>query len=286
MDNSTTGTQHENSTSAEVQFTPQPVIAKYNASGAPSLVPAEEPVTAKRTEEADHDLTCYPPLSAAIRCRHKVLQLGGGDDDLKSSMVSIFAKADIDCTNYDPTNGQLRDLVDSYALGTLLRDAEASEFLAAVATPDCSTFPFSLGPGGPPALRGKSGGDRYGFKNNSAANIERCRKHNIYLVNIARTLRLLAGKGIPWILGIPFHHADLASALDLDEYISLLKTTGVSQTKGVQCPFGAPAATPTTFITFGVDMKDMPTACPHPMRRWKYPGPLHCSTLARHPPAT
>ena len=136
LDNSTTGTQQENS-------------GTLFASGAPSLVPAEEPVTAKRTEETDHDLTCYPPLSAAIRCRHKVLQLGGGDDDHEASMVSIFAKADIDCTNYDPTKGQLRDLVDSYALGTLLRDAEAGEFLAAVATPDCSTFPFSLGPGGP-----------------------------------------------------------------------------------------------------------------------------------------
>ena len=147
-------------------------------------------------------------------------------------------------------------------------------------------IPFQLRSRWTPALRGKSGGDRYGFKSNSAADNERCRKHNIYLVNIARTLRLLAGKGIPWILGIPFHHADLVSALDLDEYISLLKFKGVSQIRGVQCPFGAPAATPTTFISFGVDIQDMPTACPHPLRRWKYPDSRHCSTLARHPPAT
>ena len=141
----------------------QPQGLTANASGARSLVPTDEPVGAKRVDA----LTCFPPLSNTTSCRHKVLQLGGGDDDLTSSLVSILAKADVDCANFDPANGRLRDLVDSYALGLLLRDAEAGEYMAALATPDCSTFPTSLGPGGPSPLRGKTGGDRYGFKANS-----------------------------------------------------------------------------------------------------------------------
>ena len=145
-----------------------------------------------------------------------------------------MAKVDLDCANFDPANGQLRDLVDSYAYGQLVRDAEAGDYLTAIATPDCNTFPSRRGPGCPPPLRGMTGSDRYGFKANTPANSETCRLQNIYHVRVAGILALLTGKRIPWLLGVPRHHSDLVSALDLDEYVTLLAMQGVSTSRGVQ----------------------------------------------------
>ena len=112
------------------------------------------------------------PLRTTIVGRRKVLQLCGGDDARANTIVDLMAKADLDCANFDPANGQLRDLVDSYAYGQLVRDAEAGDYLTAIATPDCSTFPSRRGPGCPPPLRGMTGADRYGFEANTPANSE------------------------------------------------------------------------------------------------------------------
>ena len=216
-----------NSTSAVVPFTPQPRIIN-KASGAPSRVPTEEPVTAKRRNQPEF----YPPLSSASRARRKVLLLCGGDDDRSSSVSTFLAQADLDGINYDPANGQLRDLVDTWAYETLEADTSAGDFMAALATPDCSTFPQWRGPGGPPPLRGPTGNERYGLKNDTPANKEKCRTHNIHLVRVARILSQLTDQHTPWLMGIPQHHPDLISVLHLDEYAELLKKDEVEITRG------------------------------------------------------
>ena len=225
----------------------------------------------------------YPPLSRAIAC-HKVLVLGGGDDQRISTLSTLFAKADVDSTNYDPANGQLRDLVDTWAFETLESHTSAGDFMAAIAFPDCITFPQLLGPGGQPHLRAPTGSDRYGMKRDTPANKEKTRIHNIYLLRIARILTMLTERHTPWLLGIPQFHPDLISALHLDQYEALLKLDGVSVTRGVQCAFGALSAKPMTWASYRIPMDDMPSECIHPMRRWHNSSLRHCSTFAKHPP--
>ena len=119
-------------------------------------------------------------------------------------------------------------------------------------------------PGPPPLV---SGPDRYGFKTNSPADKERVKLHNLISVRVAKILDILTDRLIPWIFEAPACHENQVSVVHLDEYVLLLAKPGVKHKKGVQCPFGALSSKPTSWLYFMVDLEDMPSVCPHPMRK-------------------
>ena len=103
---------------------------------------------------------------------------------------------------------------------------------------------------------------------------------------MAKILTTLTDMRIPWLFDAPAYFDNQVSVLHMDEYIALMALPGVQHTKGVQCPFGALSSKPTSWVHFMVDMDDMPSTCPHPMRRWYCDIRRHRRTVARHAPTT
>ena len=79
---------------------------------------------------------------------------------------------------------------------------------------------------------------------------------------------LITYRLIPWIFEAPACHGNQVSVLHLDEYVLLLSKPGAKHKKGVQWPFEALSSKPTSWVYFMVDLEDMPSVCPHPMRKW------------------
>ena len=63
-----------------------------------------------------------------------------------------------------------------------------------------------------------------------------------------------------------------------------VQTSRKAQERGTM-PVLGPAPKPTSWVYFMVDLEDMPSSCPHPMRRWHCDIDTHLTTLARHPPS-
>ena len=70
----------------------------------------------------------------------KILILCGGPNDRDVSLYNLFISAGFECVNYDRLNGQQFDLVDDVVKDEILRDIAAGEYVAAFASPECSTF--------------------------------------------------------------------------------------------------------------------------------------------------
>ena len=77
------------------------------------------------------------------------------------------------CVNYDEATGQQLDLVDDIVKDEILHDIEAGEYVAALASPECSTFSKLQNLPAAPPLWTASGPERYGIKTN---NIEQAEK--------------------------------------------------------------------------------------------------------------
>jgi len=72
--------------------------------------------------------------------KRKILILCGGPNDRDVSLYNLFISAGFECVNYDRLNGQQFDLVDDVVKDEILRDIAAGEYVAAFASPECSTF--------------------------------------------------------------------------------------------------------------------------------------------------
>ena len=65
-----------------------------------------------------------------------------------------------------------------------------------------------------------------------------------------------------------FMHEGQTSVFNLDEYQAIRAMNDVQITNGVQCPFNATAAKKTSWLSYCVDVSDMPPRCPHTKREW------------------
>ena len=112
------------------------------------------------------------------------------------------------------------------------------------------------------------------------------RIHHLVSVRVANILSILTDMLTPWISEAPACFDNQVSVLHFDEYIQLLAKPGVHHRKGIQCPFGARSSKSTSWVYFKVGLHDMPSLCPHPMRRWYCDNDRHRRTNARRPPTT
>ena len=170
--------------------------------------------------------------------------------------------------NYDRLNGQQFDLVDDVVKDEILRDIAAGEYVAAFASPECSTFSKLHNLPGPPPLRTVDRPERYGITTNNAEQKEKVRIHTLMAVRVATALDLLTELRIPWLFETPAIHAGQVSMAHLDEYRALLKMDGVKHTIGLQCPFGAQSSKPTSWIYYLMELDGMPNKCEHLKRTW------------------
>ena len=103
------------------------------------------------------------------------LILCGGPNDRTVSLYNLFVSAGLECVNYGRLNGQQFDLVDDIVKDEILHDIAAGEYVAAFASPECSTFSKLHNLPDPPPLRTASGPERYGIKTNNIEQSEKAR---------------------------------------------------------------------------------------------------------------
>lgn len=139
--------------------------------------------------------------------------------------------------------------------------------MACTASPECGAFSRLHNLPGPPPLRSVSGPDRYAYKTSSTADQERVKLHNLISLRVARILGLLTDRLIPSIFEAPTCFENQVSVLYLDEYAHLSAKPGVKHRKGTQCPFGGLSCKLTPWVYFMVDLEDLPSVRPHPMRK-------------------
>jgi hypothetical protein len=214
----------------------------------------------------------------------KVLLLCAGPDERELSIFKLLLKSGICGENWDLVNGAQFDLTDDATWDPLVARVRSREFVAAFASPPCTTASrLRNKPGGPPPLRGLAGKDRYGLSGLSVPNKEKVRVHNLILLRVAEILKIMAQQGVPWLFETPALKDGEVSILRLDEYQSLLCTQGVQHVIGVQCPFGALSSKPTSWVSHQVDMTDMPRECTHGKRTW-FNDRTGVAVSARHRP--
>ena len=258
---------------AELQSTPE----IPNASKEPDAVAAIPP----RHFEVSNLVLDFRPSKS--RKKWKILILCGGPNDRTVSLYNLFVSAGLECVNYDKVNGQQFDLVDDVVKDEILHDIAAGEYVAAFASPECSTFSKLHNLPGPPPLRTATGPERYGIKTNNIEQAEKVRIHTLMAVRVAQALDLLTELRIPWLYETPAIHAGQVSMAHLDEYVALLKKDGVQHTIGLQCPFGGPSPKPTSWIFYRMELDGMPTKCEHVKRTW-HNNRTGAITFSRHMP--
>ena len=177
---------------------------------------------------------------SASKKRRKILLVCGGPNSREVPVYNLLVVAGFDCVNYDRLNGRKIDLVDDVVWGEILRDIAAGEYVVALASPECSTFSKLHNLPGPPPLRAVLGPERYGLNSNNIKQKETVRVHTLVALRVAQALDLLTELRIPRIYETPAIHAGQVSMAHLDEYVALMKRTGVKHTIGLQCPSGAP----------------------------------------------
>ena len=133
--------------------------------------------------------------------------------------------------SYDAANGPSRDTADSFVDDQIVSDIKAGDYTAAMAMPDCSTFP---------SMRSTTGANRYGILAElSIQEAALVRLQNLVCTRVARILNLLTDPRLPWIFETRATAKQKASVLYLDEYLELKKCDGIKAHRGTQCPFGA-----------------------------------------------
>ncbi len=150
-------------------------------------------------------------------------------------MLSLLVQRGAECDNWDLVNGPQFDLADDAAWDPLVARVRAKEYAAAFASPPYTTASrLRIKPGGPPPLRGLIGADRYGLKGLSVPNKELVRLHNLILLRVAELLKIMTDLGRPWVFETPALRDGEVSVLRMDEYQSLLGSSGVHHVIGVQ----------------------------------------------------
>ncbi len=91
--------------------------------------------------------------------------------------------------------------------------------------------------------------------------------------------------GRPLIFGTPALRDGEVSILRLDEYQTLLNSSSVRHNIGVQCPFGSLSSKPTSWLSCGVDLADMPQKCTHVKRPW-FNDRTGTAVIAKHRPTS
>lgn len=199
----------------------------------------------------------------------KIILLCGGPNSREVSIYNLLIAAGFHCVNYDRLNGQQFDLVDDVVWKNIMHDIAAGEYVAAFASPECSTFSKLYNLPGPPPLRAVTGPERYGLKSNSIKQAETVRIHTLMALRAAQVLDLLTILRIQWLYETPAIHTGQVSMAHLDEYVALLKKPGVEHVIGLQCPFGAQSSKPTSWIHYSMELEDMPTVCNNQKRSWR-----------------
>ena len=216
-----------------------------------------------------------------MKKKAKVLLLCAGPNDRDQSIYKLLVKAGFEVDNFDLVNGDGNDIADKAVFDRICRAVTAKDYVAAFASPDCSTFSNDRNmPGGPPPVRGIEGRDRYGLKFYgtrvtsapkqplSREDKENVRYHTLVAVRVAFILDLCWTQTIPFGYETPERCAGQVSMLHLDEYIALLARPGVKHKVGFQCPFDGVSAKPTSWVYFGINFDDIPDSCPHTKRLW------------------
>ena len=189
--------------------------------------------------------------------------------------------------NYDTINANDGDLVDTYIFDNLIRRVDASEFSALFASPPCT--PFSVlhqrpGRGSPPMVTA-TGPERYGIRGLPPKTTERVKAMMLVCIRVAIIVkRFILAKRPVLFETAAFMHEGQTSVFNLDEYLAIRAMNGVQITNGVQCPFNATAAKKTSWLSYCVDVSDMPPRCPHTKRVW-FSIKNNRRIVAAHPPS-
>ncbi len=238
-----------------------------------SVAPGRLPVSslhesAPRSVHGNLTLQIPKPPSEG-RTKPRILLLCAGPNERLASLFNLCVKGGAECDNWDIVNGPQFDFTDDAAWEPLLARVRSKEYAAAFASPPCTTASrLRNKPGGPPPLRGLTGPDRYGLKGLSISNKELVRLHNLILLRVAEILGIMSNLGRPWVFETPALRDGEVSVLRLDEYQTLLGSSKVCHTIGVQCPFGAVSSKPTSWVSHSVDLSDMPQQCTHARKPW------------------
>ena len=102
-------------------------------------------------------------------------------------------------------------------------------------------------------------------------------------LRVAQALDLLTILRIPWLFETPAIHSGQVSMGHVDEYVAPLGKVGVKHIIGLQCPFGALFAKPTSWIHYGMELEGMPQVCNHQKRSWRNDR-IGAVTFAKHMP--
>ena len=213
----------------------------------------------------------------------RILLLCAGPDDRFDGLTQLIKAAGFESENYDTANGAHLDLTDDSVSDPLAARVAGGEFVAAFASPDCSTYSKLHNLPGPPPLRDVEGTGRYGKAGLKPKQQERVRRENIVASKVAEILELFTALWLPWIFEAPEASPRQVSILNLDEFRTLAGRPGVQRVKGVQCPFEGLSSKETAWLHFNVDLADMPSKCNHPLTSW-YNQQTGEKTIARHRP--
>jgi hypothetical protein len=176
-----------------------------------------------------------PRISKSIRRR--ILLLCAGPDDRFDGLIQLLKNAGYEPDNYDTANGAQFDLVDDAISDPIAARVAGGEYVAAFASPDCSTYSKLHNLPGPPPLRDAEGVGRYGKPDLKPRQQERVRRENIVADKVAQILELFTARWLPWLLEAPEASTKQVSILNLNEFMALAGRPGVKRVTGVQCPF-------------------------------------------------
>ena len=225
---------------------------------------------AASTDVRDDSAGCLGTQSPAEpSISYTVLLLCAGPNERDDSLYNLLRKVPgINCINYDIANGTQFDIVDDTVWDRLITAVSALEYVACFASPPCSSYSCLHLLPGPPPLRDATGPGRYGRSDLSPRSKEHVRKHTLISTRVAHVLGEFVRLCRPWLFEAPWASEKQTSSLNLDEYQKLLALDGVNKQLGYQCPFGGLAPKPSAWVSYRMDLKDMPHSCPHSVRQW------------------
>ena len=105
-------------------------------------------------------------------------------------------------------------------------DIAAGGYVAAFASPDCSTYSKLQNLPGPPLVRGASGSDLDGSESNSTKQKEYVRLHTLISVRVAKPVDMLTARPIPLIFVTPAIHPGQVSMAALGRFHRACATDG------------------------------------------------------------
>ena len=191
---------------------------------APSIVqPTLEPLT-----EASQGSRVSNPSDAASVRKARVLILFAGPASNPDNLQHLMREAGLDVDPFDLDQGRAGDLSDDAIWDPIYQNLLKGHFDALFASPPCSSFSRLRGsPNGPPAVRGVTGPDRYGFRTLDPKQSEYVRLHNLLAVRTAKAFKTMVDLGRPAVVEQPAWRSGETSMYSLDEFVELAKLPGL-----------------------------------------------------------